>query len=289
MPLPTEWGPEIIPAGSGVPTSYISQGGLLPSSGGPVGIPGGPGAIAVGSPDGLQPGLGPNGLRIPGTTVGAGFPPPAFWTPEPILPDSMLPEALQRSNPLIRRGELVPNRWDMKLVRSARTFSWIAAHGGLRSCCRVPELGAPIWSQPPWQVMPSNGLEYRQMFAQPLTAFQDGSGNFTGLFVILGQWRVEIGYDGVLNQFVCTFDGAGFQDFSGDIVWRVQIDNRPAKNLEAVINTYGSFADAFLVPGYGVRLVSGQTVTLYASVTAGAGISGGVIKAGTFGWTYPRR
>jgi hypothetical protein len=291
MPLPTEWGPEVLPAGNGVAVSYVNQPGLAPTggNGGPGGIPGGPGAIAVGSPDGLAPGQGPNGLRIPGTTVGGGFPSPAAWRPDVILPDWLLPPALQRGNPLLRRATWTPNRWDMKLVAKARAFAWIAAHGGLKTCCRVPELGSPIWSQPPWQVMPSNGIEYRQMFSQPLSTFQDGDGNFTGLLTVIGQWRVELGFDGVLNQFVCGFTGTGFNDFSGDITWRVQVDNRPAKNLGAVVNTFGTFADAFLVPGYGIRLVSGQTVTLYASVVPGAGIADGNITAGTFGWTYPRR
>jgi hypothetical protein len=281
MPLPTEWGPEVLPPGNGVPTAYTQTptASLTAANGG---------AIAVGSPDNLQPGAAPNGLRIPGTTVGAGFPPPAFWVPDVILPDSLLPMALQRSNPLVRHAVFTPNRWDYSLVRKARAFAWIAAHGGLKSCCRIPDLGAPIWSQPPWQVMPSNGLEYRQMFSQPLSAFQV-AGAFTGLPVVIGQWRVEIGYDGVLNQFVCGFTGDGFEDFSGDITWRVQVNNRNAKNLGAVVNTFGSFSDAFLVPGYGIRLVSGQTVTLYATVAVGAGISDGNITAGTFGWTYPRR
>jgi len=205
------------------------------------------------------------------------------WTPQPILPDSMLPAPLRRDNPLLRRVYFQKNRWDMAILEEVRLWAWIASHGGLKSCCRIPELGAPIWDQPPWEVMPSQGIEYREMFSVATdTVPTDGTNT------LIGEWRVPIGYDGVLNQFVCGFTGTGFSDFSGDIVWRVQVGARYAKNLGNVVNTFGSFQNAFLVPGYSIRLVSGQTVKLLVSLPNG-NAQGGQITAGVFGWTYPRR
>ena len=288
MPLPTEWAPEV--QGTGVPQQFVlGAPASAPGGGGPLPPGGTPGAYIPAS--GLTPGsVTPNGLVIPGTVSSTPGPQqsPTRWEPQPILPDWMLPEALQRSNPLVRRNRWRPNGWDYRLRYEAMLWQWMTEHGGLRSCCRIPALGAPIWEQPPWQVQPSQGIPYRQMFALPIASIS-GGGPFNGIDTILGQWNVENGYDGIINQFVCGYTGAGFDEFSGNIVWRVRVDNRYAKNLGNVQNTFGSLHAAFLVPGYGIRLVSNQTVTLYANIPAGSPVVGGVVTAGVFGWTYPRR
>lgn len=174
------------------------------------------------------------------------------------------------------------------MLRRAALWQFISEHGGLRSCCRVPELGAPVYNYPPWQVMPSNGQEYRELNGKPLSAFQSG-GNFTGVDTLIHEFRVQVGYDGVFNQFVCDFTGDGFEELSGNIIWRVQVDNRFVKNLGNIKMSLGSFDAPMLVPGYGFRLISGQTVSLWANVPNGSPITNGQIRAGVFGWTYPRR
>ncbi len=201
-----------------------------------------------------------------------------------VLPDAWLPPALQRTNPLLRQVTYTRNRWDEVILKRAAMWNWIAAHGGLKSICRIPELGAPIWDQAPWEYMPSQGQEYRQLFSVAV-----GSIPRDGTNTVIGQFRVPIGYDGVLNQFVSGFTGQGFEEGSGSIVWRVKIGARWAKNLGNVRFTYGSLQTSLLVPGYSLRLISGQTVTIYASIPATSPVSGGVVTAAAFGWTYPHR
>lgn len=288
MPLPTEWAP--VQTQPGVPQRFVlGMPGAIPGGGGPLPPGGTPGAYAPAS--GLTPGsVTANGLVIPSTVSSApGAQSPTRWEPQAIIPDWMLPEALQRLNPLVRRNIWRKNDWDYRLAYEALMWQWMAEHGGLRSCCRIPELGAPIWDEPPWQVMPSQGVEYRKMYALPL-ANVSGGPPFNGIDTVLGQWNVPNGYEGIINQFVCGFTADGFEDFSGDIVWRVRVDNRYAKDLGNVTNTFGSFQSAFLVPGYGIRIVSGQTVYLIANIPNGSPVNGtGVVTAGVFGWTYPRR
>lgn len=286
MPLPTEWAPEVVGSGGGVPAKYVlgnpPAGGLPP----PGGTPG-----AYYPPNGLQPGMTVNGLVIPqsvSSEPGPGSPPTAGWRPNLIYPDWMLPPELQRSNPLQHKNHWRPNQWDYRLRYEALLWQWMALHGGLRSCCRIPELGAPIWDQPPWEIQPSQGVEYRKMFSQPLSAISGGP-PFDGTDTVLGKFNIPNGYDAVLNQFVCKFTGDGFDEFSGSIAWRVRIDNRFAKDLGNVTNTFGSFEAAFLVPGYGIRMVSGQTVYLIANIPNLAPVNNGVVTAGVFGWWYPRR
>lgn len=137
--------------------------------------------------------------------------------------------------------------------------------------------------------MPSNGEEYREVFQQPVTAISGGA-PFDGTDTLIGAWTVPQGYDGVLDRFVCGYQGnSGFVPFSGDIVWRVRVNNRFAKNLGNVQFIYGSLENQMNVPGYGVRLVSGQTVYVYAAIPNGAAINDGLVFGGTFGWVYPRR
>lgn len=316
MPLPTQWGPEVQYLGDSYP------GHVIPLPGTPAVVPVGqdgdyaPAGVypaGAGSPYGYGAGYGagvPGGYAgTPASGYNAGGPPtPNFGlTPaqlqmlargrmptgaqfyrEPMLPDGALPPAIQRINRAIGFITYRRNRWDDYLLREARAWGWIVRHGGLRSCCRVPDLGAPIYDIPSFEAMPSNGLRFEYMFSKPLSAFQT-AGNFNGVDTVVGEFNVPIGYDGVFNRFVCGFTGDNFTDFSGNIVWRVQVGIRFLKTLGNVINTYGSYQTAFIVPGNNHRLISRQPVKLLASIPNGSPVSNGVVTAGAFGYFYPRR
>jgi hypothetical protein len=233
-----------------------------------------------------RPKNSPDSLLPPGSTGPAGA-----WERQPVIPDSMLPPALQRSNPLLGHITYRPNGFDRAISQHSSLWAYIRAHGGLKGCCRIPELGAPVYDDPPWMVQPSQGEKFEEIFAQPISAFIDsGTGDYSGVDVILGQFVVPNGYDGALNRFVCNFTGNGFQDFSGQIFWRLKVNNRFARNLGDVQNTFGDFKTAFSVPGSdNIRLVSQQTITLLANIPPGSPVSDGVVAAGAFGWFYPRR
>jgi hypothetical protein len=316
MPLPTQWGPEVQYSGDSYPGHVLppvgapavvpvgqdgdfAPAGIYPAgSGSPygygagygAGIPGGySGAPASGYNAGGPPtpnfGLNPQQLRM---RMAGKLPAGQDYYRQPLLPDHMLPPALQRGNPSIGFITYRRNRWDQYLFREARAWGWIVRHGGLRSCCRVPDLGAPIYDIPPFEAMPSNGLRFEYMMSAPLTAFQT-AGVFNGLDAVILQFRVPIGYDGVFNRFVCSFNGNNFVDFSGNIVWRVQVGVRFLKTLGNVLNTYGSYQTAFIVPGNNHRLISGQTVSLLANIPSTSPVANGVVTAGAFGYFYPRR
>jgi hypothetical protein len=210
-------------------------------------------------------------------------PPGGPWAGNTILPAQYLPPALQQNIPL--DDLFIQNHWDWELYREAALWNYVASHGGIHSACYIPELGAPIWSQPPWQVMPSQGVRIEKMFSLPLAAFIP----FTGTDVVLGTYVIPSGYDGAVNRFICNFSGNGFNDFEGDIIWRLLINKRYAKNLGNVTNTYGDFQTAFIIPGDAIRVISGQTLTLIANIPALSPVNGGRVSAGIFGWTYPRR
>ena len=269
----------------------ITSGPGIPSNAGWVIAPSGQ---LVWTGPGTQPSILPGSMTPPGSVISvpSGAQGPLLnWTPQPILPDSILPPPLQRSNPLIAPAQWIPNKYDFQIIGRARKWQWVAAHGGLKSCCRIPELGAPIYDIPPWEKMPSNGFEFNQMNGLPIADFQSGSGIFTGDDVLILSIQVPSGYDGVINRFVAGTTGvAGYADFTASINWRLKYGIRFAKNLGDVDNTFGSFNNAIQVPQtYICRVISGQTIEVYANVPVGSPISGGSINAGVFGWFYPRR
>ena len=209
-----------------------------------------------------------------------------------LIPDSALPHSLKRQSQILTAlvRLFTPNGWDNAIARESALWTWIAAHGGLKSCCRIPELGAPVYVTPPFLEMPSNGIAERQIFPQPLAFFQTGVGGaFTGVDTIIGQWVVPRGYDGAITHVLFVYTGDGFDQGSGNIVWRVKVGQRYAKNLGNATFTYGDLNTALLVPGQSIPLISGQTVQLIVNIPVGSPINGGSIIGGTLGWTYPRR
>jgi hypothetical protein len=282
MPLPTEWAPEQ----PGTQTAYQQPlYGPFPFQGAGSAVPGVlppggvPGALANAPP---MPSGGPGGL----TWWPPSAQPPAGNWAQQMLPDSVLPRPLQRTNPLLRRlpVEWTPGPWDMRLLREAQLWTFIKNHGGLKSCCYIPELGAPLYNQPPWIVMPSNASKFEQGFGVATPA-----GPFSGLDVLLGQFQVPDGWDGVITRFVPNFTGLGFQDYSGNIFWRLKVGNRFAPDLGNVNTTFGSL-NQVSVPGINnIRLISGQNVQVYFNIPLGSPVATGMITAAVFGWFYPRR
>lgn len=282
--------------GAAGPPVYYPTGG----AGGAYGIPPDAYTTAWGTPGqggGYQPAgnvallpAGPGGRRIPVPvgTHGSQFYLKNPWAPEFILPDAMLPVGLRRTRPDF--GPFwSPNAYDQRILREAFTWKWITEHGGLKGCCRIGELGAPIYDTPPWLEMPANGIRLEKMFSQPITAFEDGDGAFTGLDVVIGSYRIPFGFDAsIVKVVVQTFNVTGWEEFSGNIIWRVKVGQRYLKSLGNITNTYGSFTNAMLTPLSAHRVISGQTVQLIANVPVGSPAAGGVIAAGFFGWEYPR-
>ena len=316
MPLPTEWGPTVLPSAAvppvaaaqaaaqaaaglppGTPTPIVAPDGNLyaafpPSPAYPAGVAypaayGGDGTFYLtgGQPIPVQvplPSVGPISAQCDaaGPTLGAASHPSGFGTSSGASTGKPLNSAVLLSGE--RLGpDVEPGRASLGLDSKSRGTQELLQDRGIgRADLRFTTL----------DLMPSQGEKLEEMFSQPLTAFQDGVGNFTGLDVVLGQFVVPIGYDGALNRVVFQFNGDGFQDFSGSIVWRVLVNSRYARNLGNVKNTFGDFATAFSVPGSdNIRLVSQQTITLLANIPAGSPVSGGTVMAGAFGWVYPRR
>jgi len=148
--------------------------------------------------------------------------------------------------------------------------------------------GMPTYdsTKSPYANMPPGGREIQQIAALSFSSLvQDGSNNTVLTFT------APSGYDGVITKVVNFFTGTGFVEGSGGIVWRVKIGNSYARNLGAINFTYGSLQDPFVIPGVGIPIVSGQTLTYQVSVPAASPVGGvnAQFVCACFGWYWSRK
>jgi len=168
-----------------------------------------------------------------------------------------------------------PNKSCMELMMNTRVWNEFCA-----------DLTPYDSTQSPFENMPPGGREIQRFGAIPLSSVP-----LTGANTVVLVETAPIGYDGVIGRVVNMFTGTGFVEGSGGIVWRVQIGNKYARNLGSIPFTYGSMQDPFAIPGIGLPVTSGQTITYYVSIPPGSPVGGTTpqIICGLFGWYWPRK
>jgi len=189
-----------------------------------------------------------------------------------------------------------PNQFDDCLDAEYKWWMAFLAAGGLKQCC--PQ-GRKKYTSPPWVSMPSEGRRFRPITSTALTAFQVPGPGFNGVDTVVLQMRVPIGYDGVISDVVMNYlGGAGFDEGSGEITWRLAADYLPVgglatggrylRDMGAVITSLGSLTQPSPVPRGGLRIYSDDLVTMYCNVATTASIAGGNIVVSVSGWFWPR-
>lgn len=130
-------------------------------------------------------------------------------------------------------------------------------------------------------VFPATGKEFFRQQAIQLPA--EGSGNVAVL-----SFRVPTGYEGIIYGVLHKFTGVGFVPGSGTLVWRLQLQNRFAKNYGNVQIELGDFSTYFPIDHY-IRVHSQQVITYYVNRAAGSGglDPAGRVITGIRGWFYP--
>ncbi len=168
-----------------------------------------------------------------------------------------------------------PNCWDLAL----RTWAAIWSRAGIRdlSLCVVRH------ELPNGVQMPDGAVEFYESSSilTPTTV----SGDNTVL-----DFRVPMGYYGMLYGLCLHYTGTGFVDGSGDIIWRVRVGNAwAAPGLGSVNVALGVPSQCLQLTDY-IRLISGQRIRAIVNVPN----TSGLIQIGTSrivctlqGWYYP--
>jgi hypothetical protein len=121
------------------------------------------------------------------------------------------------------------NVWDWCLENDQRMWGSVEwkRHGCIPpKCWRLEDN--------PLHAIPEQGRELHKYGAIPLpVAF--------GVDTQILQFRVPLGYDGIVYGVLCKFVGPGFVNGSGDLLWRFRVNERWVKSLRAVPTELGDY------------------------------------------------
>lgn len=165
------------------------------------------------------------------------------------------------------------------LNRNIGMWRDIAFQGGLDAmCCPASMSGG----EPPWIIMPPQGVRLQQVSAINLPGVE-------GVEVPIISLIMPEGYDGVITLHLQMYNGTGFVEFSGDLNWRIRLNQWYVKDYGNMQTSLGNLQTPIPLSRGGIRLKSLQKIVY--SVTLGTGalgrLAGGKIIAGLFGWRYP--
>lgn len=130
---------------------------------------------------------------------------------------------------------------------------------------------------PPWVQFPEGGyaFDYQGQVAMP----------GIGLTATVMTFTVGDGYDGVIKRLSINFTGGGFAPGSGDLIYRITLDGRPAKGYSNILADLGS--PLIPRPTDGIRIFSNQVVAITVTHVANVMLSQPVY-ATLAGYYYPR-
>lgn len=174
---------------------------------------------------------------------------------------------------------LPPNVFNQCLDQEAAVWREIIACGGLERIC--PQLGVR-YAYPPWVKQPPQGRRLSKINSIALPA----PAQF-GQDLLVASFIVPLGWDGVIISTSNFFTGQNFNEGSGDISWRLQINQRYVKDMGNIQTTLGTLSQPWPVNNGSIRLQSRQLVQWFANVANANPINGRIICA-MFGWFYPR-
>jgi hypothetical protein len=179
----------------------------------------------------------------------------------------------------IQQRQAPPTFFNGCLDQELATWNHINKCGGLMAICQATK-----YLDPPWIKMPAQGKRYSPISSIPLPVSGYGTD------VLVTQIRVPLGYDGVINYIVQNYTGQGFQEGSGDLTWRIQLNQRWVKNYGNTTNQIGTLSQGPQSPNSLIIVQSNQLVSYYVNVAASAAadLMGGRIVCALFGYWWPR-
>ncbi len=178
------------------------------------------------------------------------------------------------------RDYLTPNKWDCCLQEEIPLMRTVDFEP---PACPIPtpqECGEchANGDEPPWDERTNQSQQLKKFGSIVTPAPGDA---------LVMTFKVPLGYAGVIRSLVTMYTGTGFIQGSGDIIWRLQIARRWAKDYGNLQVQLGSTREPFPTDIY---LVSGQIVSWYVNVVNASGqIQVGNSRIACFvnGWVYP--
>jgi hypothetical protein len=204
-------------------------------------------------------------------------------TPSPFYNCAQMPSGQPGNRSLVPRNitqrQYPPTFFNDCLQSDLQIWRKIQRCGGLMAICPGTK-----YDYPPWTKMPPQGKRISPINSIPLPT----SGYGTDQLVL--SFRVPLGWDGVINYVVQTYTGQGFQEGSGDLTWRLQLNERWVKNLGNTTFQIGTLTQGPQSPNAQIIVQSNQLVQYFVNVaaSAAANLMGGRIVCSAWGWQWPR-
>jgi len=179
----------------------------------------------------------------------------------------------------VNQRQFPPTIFNASLDKEMEMWQEINRVGGIMAICPGRK-----WTEPPWVRMPTQGKRFFKISSIPLPA-NDGADHLITSFL------VPYGYDGCIVTPIFNTDGVlNFQQGSGDLTWRLQLNQRWVKDFGAVTTYVGSTTTPYAVNIGQIIIQSGQLVRIWVnrSVASGGTISNGRVIGAAAGWYWPR-
>lgn len=195
-----------------------------------------------------------------------------------MMPTGMIPSHGRWYPKNVNQRAFPPNWFNRCLDSEEDLWRRINACGGLRAIC--PGHNYP---DPPWVKMPTQGKRFGHPSSIPLPAAD-------GLDHVVQSFFVPLGYDGIIAAPVNLYTGLGFAEGSGDLTWRIKLNQYYARDYGAITTSLGSLAQPYYNAHAQIFLQSGMLVQYIVnrSVPSLGNLNGGRIIAGAWGWYWPR-
>ena len=134
-------------------------------------------------------------------------------------------------------------------------------------------------TEQPWNTQPMGSQNFDEQASIQIPSIITG-------WVTVMSFIVPLGMEGVIKNYAANFTGGGFQDGSGDLVWRLLQDKRPIRNFDYITTERGSPESPRSVSG-GIRIYSGQLIEFQINHVSNNLLANGFIICGLSGYFYP--
>lgn len=142
------------------------------------------------------------------------------------------------------------------------------------------EANPSITAQRPWVNEPMGSVPFDEQGVVTLGAAPSPGVDEPVVTVVVPQ-----GFDGVIRYISNNTTDPAFVDGSGDLVWKILINGRPARNFGNILVRKGTMAQGRIISP--IRVFSGDVITY--TVQFAAGTVTGQVVCSLNGYFYPSR
>lgn len=178
-----------------------------------------------------------------------------------------------------------PNFFDQCLMDEAESWRRIALAGGISQVAERKD--GRYWKDDPWVVMPREGLRFHKI--GPLALPVDD-----GLDYRVMSFPIPMGYEATIKLLTCNFiprpGQLGLAEGSGDITWRLRVNNWWVRDYAVTTTSLGDMANPHVLSGGGIRVRPAGLIQYWVNVAFGAAARLdplGRIVCVIGGWFYP--